>query len=113
MAGVWLERMEQRIAIVEGNGTAPALPPSGLAASPWIQLLRSLGPGRILALGAVTAVMLGFFAYVIGRAAEDRYTLLFSGLALTDAQELVGRLDAMGVAYRLSPAGDAVLVPAS
>ena len=104
--------MEQRNAIVEGSGAASAQASAGLAASPWVQLLRSLGPARILALGAVAAVMLGFFAYVIGRAAEDRYTLLFSGLALTDAQELVGRLDAMGVPYRLSLAGDAVMVPA-
>jgi flagellar M-ring protein FliF len=104
--------MEQRNAIVEGSAAVLARPPAGLAASPWVQLLRSLGPARILALGAVAAVMLGFFAYVIARAAEDRYTLLFSGLALTDAQELVGRLDAMGVPYRLSAAGDAVLVPA-
>ena len=99
--------MEQRNAIVEGSAAVLARPPAGLAASPWVQLLRSLGPARILALGAVAAVMLGFFAYVIARAAEDRYTLLFSGLALTDAQELVGRLDAMGVPYRLSAAGAA------
>ncbi len=104
--------MEQRTAIVEGNGAVPASGLPGLAASPWVQLLRTLGPARILALGAVTVLMLGFFAYVIGRAAEDRYTLLYSGLALADAQELVGRIEAMGVDYRLSPAGDAVMVPA-
>ena len=103
--------MEQRTAIVEGSGAAPMAASSGLAASPWVQLLRTLGPARIVALGAVAALMLGFFAYVIGRAAEDRYTLLFAGLALSDAQELVGRLDSMGVPYRLSPTGDAVMVP--
>ena len=43
--------------------------------------LRALGPGRILALGIVALAMLGFFAYVILRAVEKPYTLLFSGRA--------------------------------
>ena len=82
-----------------------------LAASPWIALARTLGAGRILALGLVAAVLLGFFAYIVSRAAEDSYTILFSGLELADAQELTGRLEAMAVPFRLSPAGDAILVP--
>ncbi len=47
----------------------------------------------------------------MNRAAEDSYTLLFSGLELADAQELVGRLEAMEVPFRLSPGGDAIMVP--
>ena len=88
--------------VVAGGGDKVA---SGVA------LLRSLGPGRILALGAVALLLLGFFAYIIGRASEPSYTLLFSGLELRDAQELTQRLDGLGVAYRLSEAGDAILVP--
>jgi flagellar M-ring protein FliF len=103
--------MEQRPAIVEGGGTEPMQRPAAVAASPWVQLLRALGPARILALGAVACAMLGFFAYVVGRAADDSYTLLFSGLALDDAQEIVGRLESMDVPFRLSPGGDAVMVP--
>ena len=61
--------------------------------------------------GIVACGLLGFFAYVVNRAAEDSYTLLFSGLELADAQELVGRLEAMEVPFRLSPGGDAIMVP--
>ena len=103
--------MEQRTAIVEGSGTEPAERPAGAFASPWFQLARALGAGRIIALGLVACTLLGFFAYIVGRATDDSYTLLFSGLALTDAQELVGRLEGMGTPYRLSPGGDAIMVP--
>jgi flagellar M-ring protein FliF len=74
--------------------------------------LRALGPGRILALGVVALAMLGFFAYLILRAVEPPYTLLFGGLELADSRQLIDRLDAMGVPYRLAPDGDAVMVPA-
>ena len=103
--------MEQRTAIVEGSGSEPAQRTAGALASPWLQLAQALGAGRIIALGLVACTLLGFFAYIVGRATDDSYTLLFSGLALTDAQELVGRLEAMGTPYRLSPGGDAIMVP--
>jgi flagellar M-ring protein FliF len=103
--------MEQRTAIVEAAGADPAHQAPGMAGSPWVRLARALGPARILALGVVACGLLGFFAYVASRAAERPYTLLFSGLELADAQELVGRLEAMEVPFRLSPAGDAIMVP--
>lgn len=84
----------------------------GETASDALRLLGTLGPARILALGAVALVLFAFFGFVILRATEKPYTLLFSGLEIADAQELVGRLEAMGVAYRLTPAGDAIMVPA-
>lgn len=108
---VRLGRMEQNgtVAAGAGGGVGRGGRPQPLAAA--AALLRTLGPGRIVALGAVAVLLLGFFAYVIVRASESSYTLLFSGLDLRDAQQLTQRLEAMGVAYRLSPGGDAILVP--
>jgi flagellar M-ring protein FliF len=103
--------MDQTTGIVERGSAEPVVAGTAIAASPWVQLVRALGVGRILALGVVACALLGFFAYLVGRAAEDSYTLLFSGLELADTQELVGRLEAMDVPFRLSPAGDAILVP--
>ncbi len=74
--------------------------------------IRALGTGRILALGAVALALLAFFAFVVARSLEQPYTLLFGGLAPEDARRIVERLEAAAVPYRLSPAGDAVLVPA-
>ena len=103
--------MDQKAAIVAGGGAELAQPVRARIGGPLVELARALGPGRILALGAVACCLLGFFAYVISRAADTSYTLLFSGLALADAQELVGRLENMAVPYRLSPGGDAIMVP--
>ena len=71
--------MDQRAAIVAGGGSEPAQPDRGGPVAPLVALARTLGPGRILALGAVACCLLGFFAYVISRATESSYTLLFSG----------------------------------
>src|SRR3954452_8782366 len=92
------------------DGAAAAVPqdgPGGLLA-----LLRTLGPGRIAALGAVALVLLSFFAFVAWRVSAPEYTILFAGLQLADAERLTQRLDALGVPYRLSGGGDAVMVPA-
>ena len=90
----------------EGPGPAIAGPAAILAQ------LRSLGPGRILALGVVALALLGFFAFVLARSLEQPYTLLYGGLAPEDARRIVERLEAAAVPYRLSAGGDAVLVPA-
>jgi flagellar M-ring protein FliF len=102
--------MDARATSRAEDGAAAAVPqdgPGGLLA-----LLRTLGPGRIAALGAVALVLLSFFAFVAWRVSAPEYTILFAGLQLADAERLTQRLDALGVPYRLSGGGDAVMVPA-
>ena len=91
----------------EDGAAVPQDGPRGLLAQ-----LRTLGPGRIAALGAVALVLLSFFAFVAWRVSAPEYTILFAGLQLADAERLTQRLDALGVPYRLSGGGDAVMVPA-
>jgi flagellar M-ring protein FliF len=74
--------------------------------------LRALGPGRLLVLSATALALLAFFAYLLLRAIEPPYTLLYGGLELDDSAQIVGRLEAMGVRYRLQGDGEAVMVPA-
>lgn len=105
--------MDQKGIISAGGGAQAASEGSSKAGNAAMALLATLGPGRIVALGAVAVLLLGFFAYVIGRAAEPSYTLLFSNLQLAEAQQLTQRLDGLDVPYRLSPGGDAILVPAA
>lgn len=105
--------MEQKGIIASGAAGEAVQGDGSKLGGSAMELVRTLGPGRIMALGAVALLLLGFFAYVIGRAAEPSYTLLFSGLELRDAQQLTQRLDALGVSYRLSAGGDAILVPSS
>jgi flagellar M-ring protein FliF len=76
------------------------------------RLVSVLGPGRILALGAVALALLGLFAVLVWRAAEPRYTLLFGELEPQAAQEIVSRLETLGTPFRLSADGRAVMAPA-
>ncbi len=91
----------------EGDRTTAGGSPQGLLAQ-----IQALGAGRILALGAVTVALAAFFALVVARSLEQPYTLLFGGLAPEEARRIIERLEAGAVPYRLSPAGDALLVPA-
>jgi flagellar M-ring protein FliF len=77
-----------------------------------LSMLRALGPGRLLVLSATALALLAFFAYLLLRAIEPSYTLLYGGLELDDSAQIVSRLEALGVPYRLQGDGDAVIVPA-
>lgn len=100
-----MDRSASSTTAVQAELARDALPGAALA------VLRSLGPGRIAALGLVALLLLGFFAFIVLRAIERPYTLLFGGLEPGDARELLTRLESMRVPYRLTPGGDAVLVP--
>ena len=76
-----------------------------------IAALGSLGPGRIVALGIVTVLLLGFFAYIIFRATTPNYDVLFSGLSLDEAQAISEQLQSSGVSYKVGGQGNAILVP--
>ncbi|MFO1072301.1 MAG: flagellar basal-body MS-ring/collar protein FliF [Geminicoccaceae bacterium] len=104
--------MEQKGIIAAGAEGRKAGTDAAGRGWPGLALVKALGPGRILALGAVALLLLGFFAYIISRATEPSYTLLFSGLDLRDAQALSQRLEGLGVPYRLSGDGGAIMVPA-
>ena len=74
--------------------------------------LRSLGAARLLVLSATALGLLGLFAFLLLRVAEPHYTLLYGELELDDSAAIVGRLEALGVAFRLQGDGRAILVPA-
>ncbi len=76
-----------------------------------LAFLQQLGPGRIIALGVVALALLSFFAFIVFRATEPRYTLLFGNLELDSSREIISQLDARDIPYRLSEDGRAILVP--
>jgi flagellar M-ring protein FliF len=74
--------------------------------------LRCLGAARLLVLSATALGLLGLFGFLLLRVAEPHYTLLYGELELDDSAAIVGRLEALGVAFQLQGDGRAVLVPA-
>lgn len=62
-------------------------------------------------MGAVVALLVGFFAYIIMRMTAVPMAPLYSELTLDDSASVVRELDAAGVAYELKFDGAQVLVP--
>lgn len=81
--------------------------------SSFSNLLQSLGPMRLLALGLVAAVLLGFFGYVGMRYGSEPKALLFSDVGVEDASKMIGALDAMKIPYELRGDGSMIYVPRS
>ncbi len=102
--------MDQPLSPLPAHATADQDPPTPGARV--LSALRRLGLARLLVLSATGVTLLAVFAYLILRAIEPPYTLLYGGLELDDSAQIVSRLEAMGVPFRLQGDGSALLVPA-
>jgi flagellar M-ring protein FliF len=72
--------------------------------------IKTLGAGRIIAMGAVTIALIGFFAFLIMRATAPHMVPLFSDLAVDDSFAIVKELERQGFAYEIKNEGATVLV---
>jgi flagellar M-ring protein FliF len=70
-----------------------------------------LGASRLLAMIAVTAALISFFAFVIMRVTTPQMTTLFTDLSLEDSSSIIKDLDRQGIAYELRNEGSVILVP--
>jgi len=77
----------------------------------FYQLLRNLGPARLLTIALVTASTIAFFYYLANKVNQPEMGLLFSDLDLKDSGAIVQKLDALNVPYQLQANGSQVLVP--
>ena len=92
----------------DGQDIVPAETP---APPTLVEQLQTLGPARIVAVGLVFLAFFAFLAFLVNRALEPPYSLLYGGLEIDDSRAIVEKLDALGIEYRLSANGDAVMVP--
>jgi flagellar M-ring protein FliF len=58
-----------------------------------VDFLRGLGASRLMAMIAVTAALIGFFAFVIMRVTTPQMTTLFTDLSLEDSSSIIKDLD--------------------
>ena len=77
----------------------------------WLDRLKEFNPSSLAVIGLVALAFLAFFIFLGQRAMQAPYTLLFSGLETKDAQDIVSRLEAMDVPFRITDSGDAIMVP--
>src|SRR5215813_12518954 len=64
-----------------------------------------------MAMVAVTAALIGFFAFVIMRVSAPQMTTLFTDLSIEDSSSIIKDLERQGIAYELRHEGSVILVP--
>ena len=76
-----------------------------------IQMLRGLGPTRLLTIGGVALAMIAFFAFLTTRIATPAFSLLYGDVDLRDSGQIIQKLDGMNVPYQIKGDGSEILVP--
>lgn len=77
----------------------------------FLQSIKNLSPGRLASLSAIVIFLISFFAYIATQMNSVDYAVLFTDLELEDAKQIVSRLEASNIKYRLAKNGTEVLVP--
>jgi flagellar M-ring protein FliF len=73
--------------------------------------LKGLGAARLVAMVAVTAALIGFFAFVIMRVTTPQMTTLFTDLSVEDSSAIIKDLERQAIPYELKNDGAAIMVP--
>ena len=76
-----------------------------------LELVNRLGPQRLVAMGAVTLALIGFFAFVMTRVSAPPMGVLFSDLSMNDSNLISRDLDNRGIKYEIRQDGATILVP--
>ena len=76
-----------------------------------LDVLKKLGPQKLMALGAVTIALMAFFAYITMRVTAPAMTTLFTDMNLQDSTSVVRELEQRAVKYEMRGDGGTVLVP--
>jgi flagellar M-ring protein FliF len=76
-----------------------------------LDFLKGLGAARFAAMIAVTAALIGFFAFVIMRVTQPQMTTLFTDLSIEDSSSIIKDLERQGIQYELRNDGTIIMVP--
>jgi len=76
-----------------------------------VDFLKGLGAARLMAMIAVTAALIGFFAFVIMRVTTPQMTTLFTDLSMEDSSSIIKDLERQGIPFEIRNEGSVILVP--
>lgn len=76
-----------------------------------LDIVNKLGPQRLVAMGAVTLALVGFFAFLLIRMSQPPMGVLFSELSMQDANTIIRELDSKGIKYELRGDGQTIMAP--
>ncbi|MBI5265259.1 MAG: flagellar M-ring protein FliF [Bradyrhizobium sp.] len=76
-----------------------------------LDFLKSLGAARMGAMVAVSAALIGFFAFLIMRVTTPQMTTLFTDLSIEDSSSIIKDLERQGITFELRNEGSSIMVP--
>ena len=76
-----------------------------------VDFVKALGATRLAAMGAVTAALIGFFAFLILRFTAPTMTPLFTDLTVEDSAAIIKELDRQAIPYEMRNEGAILMVP--
>ncbi|MEO8321499.1 MAG: flagellar basal-body MS-ring/collar protein FliF [Bradyrhizobium sp.] len=76
-----------------------------------VAFLKGLGASRLMAMVAVTAALIGFFAFVIMRVTTPQMTTLFTDLSTEDSSGIIKDLERQAIPFELRNEGAVIMVP--
>ena len=76
-----------------------------------VSFLKGLGASRLMAMVAVTAALIGFFAFVIMRVTTPQLTTLFTDLSVEDSSAIIKDLERQAIPFELRNDGSVIMVP--
>lgn len=82
-----------------------------IAVNNFLQTLKNLSPGRLIALAGVALFLISFFGYLFSRIGNSDFAVLYSDLDLENAKQIVSQLETENIKYKLSDNGTTILVP--
>ena len=76
-----------------------------------VEFVRALGAARLAAMGAVTAALVGVFAFIILRVTAPQMSPVFTDLTPEDSAAIVKDLERQAIPYELKNDGAIIMVP--
>jgi flagellar M-ring protein FliF len=76
-----------------------------------VEFVKALGAARIAAMAAVTAALIGTFAFIILRVTAPQMSPLFTDLSVEDSAAIVKDLERQAIPYEIKNDGAIILVP--
>ncbi len=85
--------------------------PGAVGLQSLVGFLKGLGAARLMAMIAVTAALIGFFAFVIIRVTTPQMTTLFTDLSTEDSSAIIKDLERQAIPFELRNDGAVIMVP--
>lgn len=76
------------------------------------ELLVKLGSARIAAMGVISLLLIGFFAFIIMRVTTPQMAPIYTDLSFEDSSAIVSRLESMDIPFEITGRGATILAPA-